>query len=593
MTRTLLIALGLALATPAFAGKVSPKPPAEAVQIVAEASADRSAVLDTLSAELDGARKPDRPWWQLYRAEQRRIAGDLAGATADFQAVVDEGDDTPLFDEARLGLALTALQADPDDVDAQAVVLAPVSGGPLPTLHASRAAWQAVLVGGDTAAEQAERALSLSRTDAALHARLEARLAPVLERVPDAEPPGTVRGALARGDREAARALVDAATPARLLAALDGAPQVDGRIGVLLPLSGRFATVGGQLQQAVRLGWQAGGREDEPVWIDSGGTPDTAVAALQTLVIDHGVVGVVGPLLSDASPAVVTAAAELGVPLLSMSQALTDTGDSPWIFQTWMTPEAQIAALAEEAVVRRERTRFLVLVPDTAYGTTAADAFTAEVTARGGEVVTRRAYATDANDFRPLAQELAPKPDDETPPEIAFDAVFLPDKARRATLVASALAVQEVPLGTYLPYEEQGQTAIILGLSGWNAYDLVAAGGPYFQKGVFTDVFVPPPPTEAFRWYPLPGWSEWVATFREATGRTPNALEALASEAGRFAAAASLEAPHRAAYRDALLSLSLDPGVTGATAFDPATRTLAHRIRIVSVRRDGFSPAEE
>src|SRR5690606_13621039 len=125
--------------------------------------------------------------------------------------------------------------------------------------------------------------------------------------------------------------------------------------------------------------------------------------------------------------------------------------DGEWVFQGWVTLPQQVRALVAHVMADRTRTRFVVLAPDTDYGRAAADAFEAEVTARQGTIVLREHYAADATDFRDLARKVARRPRADAEPVVDYDAIFLPDAARRVALVAAGLAVEDIPVGTHRP----------------------------------------------------------------------------------------------------------------------------------------------
>jgi ABC-type branched-subunit amino acid transport system substrate-binding protein len=407
-----------------------------------------------------------------------------------------------------------------------------------------------------------------------------------------------VRDALAAGDTAAARALLPelrAATPAppdaeRLARAVEGAAVTRRRIGVLLPLSGRLGTVGRQLEQAVRAGWDAAGAPGELVVVDSGGDAATAVAAFDALVAQQGAVAVVGTVLGAEADAVARAAEAVGVPFVALAQGMAPSPGRRFVRQGVVTVHDQVDALLDHVMGAQGRKRFAIVAPDSEYGRTAADAFAAEVAARGGTVAVRAAYPADAKDFRGVAKQVARRRSADAEPIVDYDAVFLPDTARRVPLVAAALAFEEIPVGHFRPHDTP--SVPLLGLSAWDGYELLPGGGIYTQDGLFTDVFVPPPDT-AHLWTPLEPWRPFVDDYRERTRRTPSGAEALAWDVAQVLAQVRRADPAtRAAFRDALDAVRPEPGVTGVGPVDPASGAIPHRIRIVSVRKDGFVPVD-
>jgi ABC-type branched-subunit amino acid transport system substrate-binding protein len=221
---------------------------------------------------------------------------------------------------------------------------------------------------------------------------------------------------------------------------------------------------------------------------------------------------------------------------------------------------------------------FAIFAPDSSYGQRAADAFTAEATARGLKVVDRANYAEKGTVLTGAAAGLA------RPGAIDFDAIFVPDAASHLPVVCSALAYVDLPIGAYTALRE-GHVPL-LGLSAWHADSLPSAGGQYTRGALITDGWAPPAVDDA-----QPGPRAFVARFRAAHDRAPSALEALVSDAGRLVAAATKQGPTtREAFRTAILSASIADSATGTRGFDIETRDAVSGVRILSVGASTFTP---
>ncbi len=439
----------------------------------------------------------------------------------------------------------------------------------------------------------------------------KARERPQLKPPIEEEEPPEVEDATVEDAREAA-ASGDFAEARRIVATILGKQPTDGlrtqaelvdrvahgvpinadRIGVILPMTGRYASVSERIREAIEFGWSTYDTHHQLVFVDSGGTPDTAVAALDDLVISQGVVAVLGPLLSDETSPVVERAEALGVPLLSMSQALDDASSFTWVYQAWLTPRQQADALVQH-IMADGMSRFAIFAPDSDYGHSASDSFRTAVQGRGGEIKIEVYYSPTATDMSGSARELGRKGGggDGVAPVVDFDAIFLPERASRVPLAAAGLAYEEFPIGTFKP---GGNPAIpLLGLSSWNSQDLVSSGGIYTRNGLFTDVFVPPPRGGGLSWSPGDGWGAFNDGFSAATDRSPSPIEVLGVDAGRFLGAVAATSPdHRAAFRDAVLTVIAKGSISGELRIDPQTRALSHEIRVLSVARQGFIPVE-
>ncbi len=548
---TRLAALVVWLSASAYAAPL----PADVQEALANAHVDRKAAILAVEAAVPSADPEDRPRLVLHAGEQRRLAGDEGAARRWFEQLVESK--SAEGTAARLALALISATARPSESVRRAVVEAP-DRGVLASLDADRlgllARWaERTEDGKRLAAEALDRAV-----------------------------PGQVERL--RDDLE--RAALVAAAP-RALRSVSAAPVRPGAVGVLLPLTGRYASVGAQVRDALEEGWRAGGGPVQLVMADTEGSPAGAAAALRRLVeVDH-VGAVLGPLLTPEMGPTIEVAEALGVPLVLMSQGMDDVVDLDWVLQGWITPAQQIDVLLQYAMEVADHERFAVVAPDSDYGKAAAARFTDEVKRRGGSISIAVTYPSESSDLKSMASAVA-RASPGAPPTVDYDAIFVPDRARQVPLVAAALAVQDVPLGTYKPYDDG--PIPLLGLSGWNSWDLIAGGGAYVANARFTDVFVAPPET-GLQWTPRPAWKTFVDAFRDAKGRTPTQVEALAYDAAAIVAvAASTRPATREAFFSALLAAQRASSVTGASSFDPTTRSLRHRIEVISVSRGGLAP---
>lgn len=244
---------------------------------------------------------------------------------------------------------------------------------------------------------------------------------------------------------------------------------------------------------------------------------------------------------------------------------------------------------------------FGIFAPDNSYGENASQVFEEEVVARGGTVNVSTTYDPAATDLIPFAQELGRKdyesrkselwklrkeaeakggnPDSVVlPPVIDFDAIFLPDNAARIPLACAGLAYEEFPIGEFQT-AKNGKTLPLLGLSGWHNEQLVNTGNIYVRSSVFTDVYSAQ----------TANGRAFGDSYRAATGRNPNALEAAVHDAGQLLAAAALsDANDRISFRDALANATAKTSGAGATAFGQEDRRAKFDVHILTIDKQGI-----
>jgi ABC-type branched-subunit amino acid transport system substrate-binding protein len=279
------------------------------------------------------------------------------------------------------------------------------------------------------------------------------------------------------------------------------------RVGVLLPLSGEFASYGQRSLNGLKLGvGQLAGQLDVR---DTRGDPAAARQAFDAFIVDPNVIAVIGPLRSKEAEVVGPRAETAGVPTLLLSQQDGPTGQ--WVKQPAMTAARQAAELAEYAVAGQGLRRFGILYPNDPYGVDLSSAFRDEVGRRGGTVVGSIVYDPHQREFNVelLSVDKWIKDDD-------LQAVFIPDFADDA-----------IPLATQL--RAAHPTVVLLGGNGWNDPGALGPASADLDGAVFVDGFFP---TSTRR-----GTQEFVAAYRGAYGgATPEILEAQAYDAGLLVA---------------------------------------------------------
>jgi ABC-type branched-subunit amino acid transport system substrate-binding protein len=381
--------------------------------------------------------------------------------------------------------------------------------------------------------------------------------------------------AAARGDTEVARRLAESllqeSAPfpyrpeaVRLWERLTGKAWLQRVVGVLLPLSGRYATFGELVRRGMDLALemhQAGGKKPTHfLYRDTGADPALSERAVIELADSERVLAIAGPLTGTAAQAAANQAQKMRVPLLTLSQkeGLPEAGD--YVFRDSLTSRQQVLALVRYAMEEQQMTSFAVLSPENRLGREMTELFAREVERRGGRIAARQSYAENLTDFRRQIKLLrredpnAPDPEPSSagvtaspPKSLPFEALFIPDDADRIGLIAPQLAffgIENLPL---------------LGINGWNSPDLVRLAGRFVEGAVFVDGF--------YRDSPHPLVQEFVNRYFEKYGGS--ILEAQ----GYDAAGILLLLLERAEIRtreDLRLALSQVrnyPGVTGVTSF--------------------------
>lgn len=235
------------------------------------------------------------------------------------------------------------------------------------------------------------------------------------------------------------------------------------RAALLLPLSGRLATLGRAMWEAAQVAlFDAADRRFEIAPYDDGGTPQGAARAARAAVADGSQI-ILGPLLATSVRAVAPIATAANVPVVAFSSDRKVAG--PGVHIIGFTPEAEVQRVVSFAASRGLK-NFGAVAPDNAYGAAVLDSFRKTVTANKGSVVRIETYDPATQDFTQVARKLSGIAPSETstpganssganssganttetapatamPPLPAFDAILLAEGGQQLPELATALA---------------------------------------------------------------------------------------------------------------------------------------------------------
>ncbi|PWC41126.1 ABC transporter substrate-binding protein [Azospirillum sp. TSO22-1] len=210
--------------------------------------------------------------------------------------------------------------------------------------------------------------------------------------------------------------LLGAAAAALLAAAPPVYAQDAVKIGLILPMTGPFASTGRQIEAAVKLyqaqnGATVAGKKVEVIVKDDTGTPDITKRLAQELVVNDKVSFLAGFGLTPLALAATQIATQGKVPEVVMAAATsTITEASPYVVRTSMTLPQVTTPVADWAAKNGVK-KAMTMVADYGPGIDAEKAFTETLTKQGGTVESLRVPLRNP-DFAPFLQRVADaKPD--------------------------------------------------------------------------------------------------------------------------------------------------------------------------------------
>ena len=322
------------------------------------------------------------------------------------------------------------------------------------------------------------------------------------------------------------------------------------KIAILAPLSGDVATFGESTRDGALLAIKernaAGGvlgRQIETVVEDSQCSPEAAVSAGNKVIDQDGVNYIIGEVCSSASiplSEVVEAKGIFQMTPTSTNPSVTvneDGSTKSAVFRACFIDPFQGTVAAKFAQEQLgAQTAAVLLDQGNDYVRGLAEFFKEAFEANGGEVVVWETYTAEDQDFSAILTKVkAADP----------DMLYLPDYYSTVNLIGAQA-------------KEKGIDAIMMGGDGWDSPDLdtSAVEGGYFTNHYSADD-------------PRPEVQNFVATYEEEYGATPDALATLAYDAAVILLDAIEEAGEDdpAAVAKALEGMTFDV-VSGSISYD-------------------------
>ncbi|MCC8397667.1 ABC transporter substrate-binding protein [Paraburkholderia sp. MMS20-SJTR3] len=189
------------------------------------------------------------------------------------------------------------------------------------------------------------------------------------------------------------------------------------KIGLIVPMSGPFASTGRQIDAAVKLfmaqhGDTVAGKKIQVILKDDTNVPDTTKRLAQELIVKDHVAVLAGFGLTPLALAAAPLATQAKVPMIVMAAATAMiTEQSPYIVRTGFTLPQNTLGIARWAPKNNIK-KVVTLVADYGPGIDAQNSFKKVFESEGGNVVEQLRVPVANPDFSPFLQKVADlKPD--------------------------------------------------------------------------------------------------------------------------------------------------------------------------------------
>lgn len=176
------------------------------------------------------------------------------------------------------------------------------------------------------------------------------------------------------------------------------------KIGIILPITGKGASLSQRVLEALRIGFANAGYS--LILFDSEGNPSIAAKGVEKLIKEDHVISLIGGLSAKEATAIAEKAEFYEIPFFTFSQKSDLTKNANYTFRNAVTAQMQTTRLVEYAVTKLGMKKFAILYPNDSYGVEFANAFWDNVLAYGGSITAAQAYDPKTSDFTPYVQKM-------------------------------------------------------------------------------------------------------------------------------------------------------------------------------------------
>ncbi len=283
----------------------------------------------------------------------------------------------------------------------------------------------------------------------------------------------------------------------------------DKVIGVILPMSGRYQSVGKEMLKGIQISFGIWNQNRDSNFrlsiMDSEASAERTKIAFDQIMKEDRPIAIIGGLISKTAEVIVSKSEDYKVPSFILSQKSGLTNSKRYAFQGANSIDFYTEVIASTAYKVMGIKKMAVLKSNEPFSSEYSDSFIKNYTKIGGEIIDTIEYdlsqkyalpstikalvQLDNTEGREEEFEVAmekwknskkgrgagstPRLEDVLEPKIEFEGLFIADGAKTAGLIASTLAyfdVENIPLiGTHL----------------WNSPDLVQRGQRFVEGAVF------------------------------------------------------------------------------------------------------------
>lgn len=286
-------------------------------------------------------------------------------------------------------------------------------------------------------------------------------------------------------------------------------------IGIILPLSGKFRSIGVSTLETIKIGIEHCGMENKIKLNIKDSQGEKSAEMVKELGSSADTLAIIGPLGRLESKNAIAVAEEINIPLLTLSGDEEINVEKKWIFNARLSKKELLKQLIDYLYSEKGLKEYAIIYPDNNYGNEMAQLFEHAFKEKGG-VVKKSILYKELKNLSKIMIELTEKKQPLLREEkLGFQAVFIPDLPMNVKKLLSYMKYWGFPLQ---PKNKEENNLLLLGTPLWNNSLIIDTGENLTENAIFIDSFFPDEENIKQKYF--------ITSFYEKYHRLPSSFEA-------------------------------------------------------------------
>ncbi len=306
------------------------------------------------------------------------------------------------------------------------------------------------------------------------------------------------------------------------------------KIGVILPKNSKYKRLAEDVEYGIRLAKHVLNLDIEFIIKETDATEEATEKATEELIFEENVSMIIGTIRKINTQKVALITERFNIPFIAISNDDESSNFGKYVFNYFTSLENSTEFLAKYSIEKLGLKKFAIFYPNSSYGEKNMVAFWHAVEKLGGKVTAVQHYSHNKDEYIEPAKKLVGRYnlnlrsdytnkrkeimdkyegyqrqkqleslEKDVEPIIDFEAIYIPDSAKKIALVLPYLALYDVNFKTPSKWQQflarqkakdknfDLKFVQLLGSETWTSQIIADASGKYVQGAIFPTVYHP------------------------------------------------------------------------------------------------------